>query len=170
MACPPSPPALRPEPPATPWLGVLRCGASINGVAMLRAGIARAGVTNLAIHAGDARDLMDVLPGGSVARVFLLYPDPWPKQRHHKRRFINPENLDQLARIMAPGAVLRLATDIADYVRHALEVFERDSRFDELAQAPAERCKSWPGWPGTRYESKALREGRTPHYLSFRRL
>ena len=156
-------------------IGIIGCEAYINGVAMLLSGIERAGVGNLAIHAGDARDLMDVLPGGSVAQVFLLYPDPWPKKRHHKRRFINPENLDQLARIMAPGAVLRLATDIGDYVRHALEVLERDGRFGGLAarglaQGSADWREPWPGWPGTRYEAKALREGRIPHYPSFRRL
>ena len=155
---------------AHPDIGIIGCEAYINGVAMLLSGIERAGVGNLAIHPGDARDLMDVLPGGSVAQVFLLYPDPWPKKRHHKRRFINPENLNQLARIMAPGAVLRLATDIGDYVRHALEVLERDRRFGGLAQGPADWREPWPGWPGTRYEAKALREGRTPHYLSFRRL
>jgi tRNA (guanine-N7-)-methyltransferase len=155
---------------ANPDIGIIGCEALINGVAMLLSGIERAGVTNLAIHPGDARDLMDVLPGGSVAQVFLLYPDPWPKTRHHKRRFINPENLDQLARIMAPGAILRLATDIADYVRHSLELLGRDERFVWLARRPADWRESWPGWPGTRYETKALREGRTPHYLSFRRL
>ncbi len=71
---------------------------------------------------------------------------------------------------MAPGAVLRLATDIGDYVRHALEVLERDGRFAAPAGGPAEWREPWPGWPGTRYEAKALREGRTPHYMSFRRL
>ncbi len=155
---------------AHPDIGIIGCEAYINGVAMLLSGIERSGVTNLAIHAGDARDLIDVLPGGSVAQVFLLYPDPWPKKRHHKRRFINPENLNQLARFMAPGAVLRLATDIADYARHALEVLERDRRFGGLDAGPAIRREPWPGWPGTRYEAKALREGRSPHYLSFRRL
>ncbi len=155
---------------AHPDIGIIGCEAYINGVAMLLSGIERAGVTNLAIHPGDARDLLDVLPGGSVAQVFLLYPDPWPKKRHHKRRFINPQNLDQLARIMVPGAVLRLATDIGDYVRHSLEVLERDERFGWLARGPADWREPWQGWPGTRYEAKALREGRTPHYLSFRRL
>jgi len=153
-----------------PDIGIIGCEAYINGVAMLLSGIERAGVSNLAIHPGDARDLMDVLPADSVAKVFLLYPDPWPKTRHHKRRFINPSNLDQLARIMAPGATLRLATDIGDYVRHALELLIRDGRFCWLAEGPADWRESWPGWPGTRYESKALREGRSPCYLTFRRL
>ena len=155
---------------SNPDTGIIGCDAYINGVAMLLSGIERAGVANLAIHPGDARDLMDVLPAGSVAQVFLLYPDPWPKKRHHKRRFISPENLDPLARIMAPGATLRLATDIGDYVRHALEVLDRDGRFVWLAEGPEDWRTAWPGWPGTRYEAKALREGRIPHYLSFRRL
>jgi len=155
---------------ANPNTGIIGCDAYINGVAMLLSGIERAGVANLAIHAGDARDLMDVLPDGSIARVFLLFPDPWPKRRHHKRRFVNPQNLDQLARIMAPGAVLRLATDIGDYARHALEGFHSDKRFAWLAEGPMDWRQAWPNWPGTRYEAKALRQGRTPYYLSFERL
>ena len=154
---------------AHPDVGIIGCEAFINGVAMLLSGIERTGVTNLAIHPGDARDLMDVLPDESVSQVFLLYPDPWPKKRHHKRRFINSENLDQLARIMAPGSILRLATDIGDYVRHSLEVIERDGRFGWLAEHPADWRAPWPGWSGTRYEAKALLDGRTPHYLSFKK-
>jgi tRNA (guanine-N7-)-methyltransferase len=154
---------------ANPDVGIIGCEAYINGVAMTLSAIERSGATNLAIHPGDARDLMDVLPAASVAQVFLLYPDPWPKARHHKRRFVSAENLDQLAQIMAPGAVLWLATDIGDYVRHALEQFGRDERFAWLARRPADWRESWPGWPGTRYEAKALREGRPPHYLRFKR-
>ncbi|MEM7671341.1 MAG: tRNA (guanosine(46)-N7)-methyltransferase TrmB, partial [Pseudomonadota bacterium] len=102
--------------------------------------------------------------------VFLLYPDPWPKARHHKRRFVNPDNLDQLARVMAPGAHLRIATDIAGYVRHTLAVIRLDRRFEWLADGPGEWRKSWEDWPSTRYEEKALREGREPHYLTFARV
>jgi len=153
-----------------PEVGLIGCEAFMNGVAMLLSAIERAGVTNLRVHPGDARDLMDVLPEGSVARVFLLYPDPWPKKRHHKRRFVSPENLDQLARVMAPGARLHVATDIPDYVRHTLEAITRDGRFDWEAESPADWRQPWSGWPGTRYESKALREGRVPHYLVFRRV
>jgi tRNA (guanine-N7-)-methyltransferase len=155
---------------AHPGAGIIGCEAFINGVAMLLSGIERAGVANLAIHPGDARDLMDVLPVGSVAEAFLLYPDPWPKKRHHKRRFVGPENLEQLARILAPGALFRVATDIPDYVRHTLEAIARDGRFAWTAESAADWRRPWPGWPGTRYEAKALREGRRPHYLSFRRI
>lgn len=154
---------------AHPDIGFIGCEPFINGVAMLLAGIERAGVRNLSIHPGDGRDLMDVLPEGSVAQVFLLYPDPWPKKRHHKRRFVNPENLAQLARVMAPGALLRLATDVPDYARHALEEIARDGRFVWTAVRPADWREPWAGWPGTRYESKALRDGRRPVYLVFKR-
>lgn len=154
---------------AHPKIGMIGCEAYINGVAMVLSGIERSGVRNLAIHAGDARDLMDVLPQGSVTQVFLLFPDPWPKKRHHKRRFVNPENLDQLAVVMASGAILRVATDIGDYARHAIETIGRDDRFVWLANRPADWREPWDGWPGTRYEAKAIREGRKRHYLSFRR-
>ncbi|MEL6197259.1 MAG: tRNA (guanosine(46)-N7)-methyltransferase TrmB [Pseudomonadota bacterium] len=154
---------------ANPDVGIIGCEPFVNGVAMLLSAIERAGVSNLRVHAGDARDVMDVLPAASVARAFLLYPDPWPKKRHWKRRFVNPAQLDQLARVLSPGAVFRVATDIEDYVRHTLEQMDRDPRFDWLADGPAAWRAPWPDWPGTRYEAKALREGRTPHYLTFRR-
>jgi len=148
-----------------PEVGIIGCEAFVNGVAMLLSGIERAGIRNIAVHAGDARDLIEVLPDASVTRVFLLYPDPWPKRRHHKRRFVSAENLGQLARVLAPGGLLRIATDIDDYVRHTQEEVSRDGRFALHGMGP-ER-EPWPGWPGTRYESKALREGRKPKYLSF---
>ncbi len=154
---------------AHPDVGLIGCEYFVEGVAKLLAAIERAGVTNLAIHPGDARDLIDVLPPGSIGRVFLLYPDPWPKRRHHKRRFVSPENLDALAKVMASGATLHLATDIGDYARHALEVVDRDPRFEWLAERARDWRAPWPGWPGTRYEAKARHEGRIPHYLSFRR-
>ena len=151
-----------------PDVGIIGAEPYINGVAMLLGKIRRAGVRNLAIHPGDARDLMDVLPEASVARAFLLYPDPWPKTRHHRRRFVTPEHLDPLARVMKPGAILRVATDIPDYVRQTLEEVPR-AGFDWLAERPADWREPWDDWISTRYEQKALREGRVPHYLTFRR-
>ena len=118
----------------------------------------------------DARDVMDVLPEASISRAFLLYPDPWPKTRHHKRRFINPDQLDMLARVMSPGATLRVATDIEDYVRHTLVAMDSDARFQWTAESPQDWRDPWEDWPGTRYEAKALREGRKPHYLTFERI
>ncbi len=153
---------------ANPDVAIIGCEPFINGVAMALAGIRDAGVDNIAIHAGDARDLFDVLPDGAIGRAFLLYPDPWPKTRHHARRFVTPQHLGPLARVMAGGAELRVATDIADYVRQTLEEVPR-AGFEWCADTPRDWRQAWPGWASTRYEAKALREGRTPHYLTFRR-
>ncbi len=154
---------------AHPEVGIIGSEVFLDGVAKLLAGVGENGLDNVLIYPGDARDLLDVLPEASIARVYVLYPDPWPKKRHWKRRFISPENLGQLARVMAPGAQLYLATDIPDYVRHTLELVVRDPRFEWLAASPRDWRQPWPEWPGTRYESKALAEGRRPHYLIFRR-
>ena len=148
-----------------PEIGLIGCEPFVNGIAMLLGKIRAAAVENLAIHPGDVRDLMDVLPAGGVAKCFLNYPDPWPKARHHKRRFVTPDYLAGLARVMAPGAEFRVATDIADYVRQTLEEVP-PAGFALIASSD----QSWPDWLSTRYEQKALREGRPPHYLTFRRL
>ncbi|MFN3144180.1 MAG: tRNA (guanine(46)-N(7))-methyltransferase TrmB [Paracoccaceae bacterium] len=152
-----------------PQVGVIGCEPFINGVAMLLGRIREAGVENVRVHPGDARDLFDVLPGGSVAKAFLLYPDPWPKKKHHRRRFVTPDHLEPLARVMAPGAELRVATDIPDYVRQTLLEVPR-AGFDWLAEGPGDWRRPWDDWLPTRYERKALREGRVPHYLTFRRV
>lgn len=151
-----------------PDIGLIGCEPYINGVAMLLGKIREAGVDNLRVHPGDVRDLFDVLPEASVARAFLLYPDPWPKKRHHRRRFVTPEHLEPLARVMRPGSILRVATDIPDYVRQTLEQVSAHG-FDWLAERPADWREPWDDWLSTRYEQKALREGRVPHYLTFRR-
>jgi len=151
-----------------PQVGIIGCEPYINGVAMLLGRIREAGAGNLRVHPGDARDLFDVLPEGSVERAFLLYPDPWPKKRHHRRRFVTPEHLAPLARVMAPGAIFRVATDIPDYVRQTLEEVPRHG-FAWLAERPRDWREPWEDWHSTRYEQKALREGRVPHYLTFRR-
>jgi len=152
-----------------PQAGIIGCEPFINGVAMLLRKIRDAGVENVAVHPGDARDLFDVLPAASVAKAFLLYPDPWPKKKHHRRRFVTPEHLQPLARVMRPGAELRVATDIPDYVRQTLEEVPRHG-FGWLAEGPRDWREPWSDWIPTRYEQKALREGRVPHYLTFRRL
>ena len=151
-----------------PDVGLIGCEPFINGVAMLLGKIRRAGVSNLRVHPGDVRNLFDVLPPASLDKAFLLYPDPWPKKRHHKRRFVTPEHLEPLARVMKPGAEFRVATDIPDYVRQTLIEVPR-AGFDWLAEGPADWRDPWDDWLSTRYEQKALREGRTPHYLTFRR-
>lgn len=153
---------------ANPGVGLIGCEPFINGVATLLGKIRRAGVTNVAVHPGDARDLLDVLPPASVAKAFLLYPDPWPKARHHRRRFVTPDHLDPLAQAMMPGAEFRVATDIGDYVRQTLVEVPR-AGFGWLAEGPADWRDPWADWHRTRYEAKAVREGRVPHYLTFRR-
>lgn len=149
---------------ANPDIGLIGCEPFINGVAMLLGKIRTAGVENLCVHPGDARDMMDVLPNACIDRAFLNYPDPWPKARHHRRRFVTPEHLLPLARIMKPGAEFRVATDIPDYVRQTLEQVPA-AGFTLISEGP----QPWPDWLSTRYEQKALREGRAPHYVTFQR-
>lgn len=151
-----------------PDVGIIGCEPYINGVAMLLGKIRRAGVRNVAVHPGDARDLFDVLPAASLDRAFLLYPDPWPKARHHRRRFVTAEHLEPLERAMKPGALLRVATDIEDYVRQTLIEVPK-AGFEWLAERPSDWREPWADWLSTRYEQKALREGRVPHYLTFQK-
>lgn len=151
-----------------PDVGIIGCEPFINGVAMLLGKIREAGVTNLAVHPGDARDLFDVIPEGTVQKAFLNYPDPWPKKRHHRRRFVTQDHLEPLHRIMAEGAEFRVATDIEDYVRQTLQEVPK-AGFEWTAEGPEDWREAWGDWISTRYEQKALREGRTPHYLTFLR-
>ncbi len=137
----------------------------VNGIAMLLGKVRDADLDNLAIHPGDVRDLFEVLPAASVAKVFLNYPDPWPKARHHRRRFVTPEYLQALARVVQPGAEFRVATDIPDYVRQTLEEVP-GAGFVLVDQGGV----PWDDWLSTRYEQKALRERRAPHYVTFRRV
>jgi len=154
---------------ANPDVEMIGCEPFMNGVAMLLGKIRRLGTQNVSVYPGDARDLFDVLPDASVARAFLLYPDPWPKKRHHRRRFVTPEHLQPLARVLQPGAIFRVATDIPDYVRQTLTEVPRHG-FEWLAERAEDWRQPWGDWISTRYEQKALREGRCPHYLTFRRL
>jgi len=152
-----------------PDVGIIGAEPYINGVAMLLGKIRKAGVDNLRVHPGDARDLLDVLPAGSVEKAFLLYPDPWPKKRHHRRRFVTAEHIAPLARVLARGAEFRVATDIPDYVRQTLEVVPCHG-FEWRAEGPQDWRQPWDDWVPTRYETKALREDRVPHYLTFWRV
>ncbi|MDU8925984.1 tRNA (guanine(46)-N(7))-methyltransferase TrmB [Alisedimentitalea sp. MJ-SS2] len=154
---------------SNPDVGIIGAEPYINGVAMLLGKIRKAGCDNVRIHPGDVRDLFDVLPDQSISRAFLLYPDPWPKKRHHRRRFVTPEHLEPLARVLKPGAIFRVATDIPDYVRQTLEQVPGHG-FEWLAEGPLDWREPWDDWISTRYEQKALREGRVPHYLTFRRI
>lgn len=151
-----------------PGIAIIGCEPYVNGIAMLLGKIRETGIENLAVYPGDVRDLFDVLPDASVSRTFLLYPDPWPKRRHHRRRFVTSEYLAPLARVMKPGAIFRVATDMPDYVRQTLQQVPRHG-FRWLATGPRDWREPWGDWWSTRYECKALRAGRVPHYLTFER-
>jgi len=120
---------------------------------------------NIRIFVDDARLLLAALPEACLGRVFILFPDPWPKARHHKRRMVSPETLDQLARTMQDGAELRLATDDVGYLRAMLERVPGHPDFEWLARGPADWLQRPPDWPATRYEAKAVAAGRIPHFL-----
>ena len=138
----------------------------VNGIAMLLGKIRAMGLTNLSIHPGDVRDLFDVMPDGVISKAFLNYPDPWPKARHHRRRFVTQGYLQSLHRVMIAGAEFRVATDIEDYVRQTLEEVPVAGFSLEKQGALGDH---WEDWISTRYEQKALREGRGPNYLTFKR-
>ncbi|MEK9979528.1 MAG: tRNA (guanine(46)-N(7))-methyltransferase TrmB [Paracoccaceae bacterium] len=149
-----------------PDVGFIGCEPFVNGVAMLLGKIEREKIANIRIYPGDVRDLFDVLPEKSIAKAFLLYPDPWPKKRHHRRRFVTPDHLWPLARVMQEACEFRVATDIEDYVRQTVSEVP-NCGFDPIGDVERSWHQCWPDWLSTRYEQKALREGRTPHYLTF---
>ena len=152
---------------AHPNIGFIGCEPFQNGVAKLLALIEERSLANVRVFPGDAREIIDALPAQSLGRVNILYPDPWPKTRQKKRRFVSDENLAALARTMKTGAQLRFATDIDDYSAWTLCRVLRSPHFDWPARSDADWLTPWAGWPSTRYEAKALREGRMPVYLTF---
>jgi tRNA (guanine-N7-)-methyltransferase len=158
---------------AHPEIGFIGCEPFLNGVAKLFATIDAAPentpLDNIRVFPDDARTVLDRLPDRSVDRAFILFPDPWPKVRHNRRRFVAPPQLDALARVMAPGAELRLATDHMDYLRWMLFHCLRHDSFEWLAQGPADWRERPADWPPTRYEEKALQQGTACVYLRFRR-
>jgi tRNA (guanine-N7-)-methyltransferase len=148
-------------------VGLIGCEVFLNGIATLLAQVSAGGLDNVRVYPEDARDLLDALPEASLDRVFLLFPDPWPKRRHADRRFIQPAHLDLLARLMKPGAEFRVASDDPTYIGWALAHLMRHPAFAWTARGPADWRARPSDWPGTRYESKALREGRQPVFLRF---
>lgn len=152
-----------------PDIGFIGCEPFLNGVAKLLGVIETRELDNIRIWDDDARTILDWLPTASMDRADLYYPDPWPKKRHWKRRFIGTSNLDRLARIVKPGGVLRFASDIESYVDWTLRHARAHPDFDWMAQRSRDWQTPWVDWTRTRYEAKAIREGRTPHYLTFQR-
>ncbi|MEM9495435.1 MAG: tRNA (guanosine(46)-N7)-methyltransferase TrmB [Pseudomonadota bacterium] len=153
-----------------PDVGMIGAEPFVNGVAKLVSKIDDAGLENIRVHFGDARPLIEALPAASIARLFVLHPDPWPKKKHHKRRMISPWFLGEAARLIRPGGELRVASDIRDYIRWTLMHMRARPEFEWTA-ARADDWRVRPDdWPETRYETKARREGRVPSYLRFRRI
>lgn len=143
------------------------CEPFVNGVAKLVSTIDEKQIHNILIHDGDALQILRALPEASLGRVTILYPDPWPKFGQRKRRFISPETIEQMARTLRDGEEVRFATDIDDYSGWTLARFQASESFDWNAREAKDWKTPWAGWPGTRYEAKAFREGRTPAYLTF---
>jgi len=154
-----------------PEIGFIGCEVFENGIARLLGDIAHRELGNIRIFADDARLLLDCLAPASIARVFILFPDPWPKERHHKRRLVAPATLDRLAIVMQPGAELRLATDDPGYLVWMLEHVTAHPEFEWLGRGPTDWRERPPDWPATRYEEKARAagpsSGRTPVFLRF---
>lgn len=150
-----------------PNIGFIGCEPFIDGVAKLLTTIEEDGIDNIALWDDDARVLMEHLPPQSIGRVFILFPDPWPKVRHHKRRIINPQTLDLLARIMKPHAELLLATDHTDYLTWMLEHMLADKRFEWTAKCPEDWQQAPADWIPTRYQQKAEAQGRKATFLSY---
>jgi len=150
--------------PADGFIGV---EPFLNGVAKAVSVIEREGIANIRLHRGDAIDVLRALPDASLTRIDMLYPDPWPKRRQRKRRFVSPPALAEMARVLQPGGLFRFASDIDDYLGWTLDLVARDSRFEWRASRAADWQEPYPDWPGTRYEAKALRERRRPSYLTF---
>jgi tRNA (guanine-N7-)-methyltransferase len=146
---------------------LIGCEPFMDGVAKVLDAVATRGLANIRLHADDARAVLRWLRPGSIDRAFVLFPDPWPKARHRKRRLVNSETIDALARVMRVGAELRLGTDIGDYAGQMLEVVLASGAFDWQANRPADWRERPADWPSTRYEEKGIREGRRCAYLRF---
>jgi tRNA (guanine-N7-)-methyltransferase len=154
---------------AHPTIGFIGCEPFLNGMAKALALIETHTLANVRLHFGDAIELIEWLPRASLAQVDLLYPDPWPKRRHWKRRIVQDASIAALARILRAEGVFRYATDIPDYAAWTLERVLRSPDFVWTAERADDWRVPWAGWVETRYEAKAKREGRTPNYFVFQR-
>jgi tRNA (guanine-N7-)-methyltransferase len=155
---------------AHPEAGFIGCEPFVNGMARALGLIDERGLANVRLHFGDATEAIAWLPDAALACIDLLYPDPWPKRRHWKRRFIQDDSVAALARALAPGGELRFATDWPDYAAWTLERLLRSPHFAWTAERADDWRSPWPGYTRTRYEEKAIRAGGRPCYLVFRRI
>jgi tRNA (guanine-N7-)-methyltransferase len=158
------------EASAAPDAGFIGVEPFLNGMAKAVADIADGGLSNVRVFSNDAAELIDWLPAASLIGADLLYPDPWPKKRHWKRRFVSAANLDRLARVLRPGGLFRFASDIPAYAEWTLMHLAARSDFVWTAESADSWRLPFPGWHPTRYEEKAKRAGRIPTYLAFRRV
>lgn len=154
---------------ARPSLGFIGCEPFVNGMAKALALIEARRIENIRLHFGDASDILAWLPPASLARVDLLYPDPWPKRRHWKRRFVQETSIAAIARLLRPRGEFRFVTDWPDYAQWTLERLLRSPDFAWTAERADDWRQPWPGFTATRYEAKAKLAGRAPCYLVFRR-
>ncbi len=152
-----------------PDVGILGAEIFLNGVAKALRALRDQDSEAVRIYTGDARDLLDSLAPASLSRAFILFPDPWPKARHNKRRIIQPETLDLLAALLEPGAELRLGTDDPDYAAWMIACLDRHPEFAWPISTATDWRRRPLDWPETRYEQKALAAGRKPVYMIWRR-
>jgi tRNA (guanine-N7-)-methyltransferase len=155
---------------ANPDVAIVGCEPFLNGVVAALAGIEREQLSNVRLRRGDAQSLIEAAPDAFFSRVFMLYPDPWPKRRHNKRRVVAASVIEELARVMRRGAELRFATDIDDYAGWTLTRFLASPHFRWAVTRSDDWRRPWPEWRPTRYEAKARTEGRGSVYLTFVRL
>jgi tRNA (guanine-N7-)-methyltransferase len=152
-----------------PEISLIGCEVFQPGIARLLAHIELHHLDNIHIFTDDARLMIAALPPSSIDRVFIMFPDPWPKRRHENRRLVSCETLDALAAVMTDGAELRLATDDSNYLVWMLERLTEHPFFEWLVRGPCD-WRNRPGdWPPTRYEEKARAAGRAPNFLRLRR-
>jgi tRNA (guanine-N7-)-methyltransferase len=155
---------------ALPNAGIIGVEPFVNGMAKALAGIEDKGLRNIRLHFADAVDLIGWLPENSLARIDLIHPDPWPKRRHWKRRFVQDEMIARLARILRRGGEFRFVTDIDGYAAWTLQHFAHSSAFEWTARCADDWRQPWSGFTGTRYHAKAAREERASCFLVFRRI
>ena len=154
---------------AWPRTGFIGVEPFVNGMAKALAAIEGTGLQNIRLHFDDATGLIAWLPDGSLSRIDLIHPDPWPKRRHWKRRFVQDTTIAQSARILRHGGELRFVTDVADYAAWTLQRFLRSADFEWTAQRADDWRNAWPDFASTRYHAKAARADRPPCFLIFRR-
>jgi tRNA (guanine-N7-)-methyltransferase len=154
---------------AHPDVGCIGCEPYISGIAALLTRVEKLGLERVRVFPDDARLLLSCLGDASIDRVFILFSDPWPKRRHHRRRFIRLDTVVELSRVLRPGGELLFATDDMDYVRWTLGLLTDSDALEWCARRPLDWRDPPAGWVQTRYQMKALARGARCVYLRFRR-